>query len=390
MMEFGCSKLLDDTEFCQIMRLLVILCHYYGPKSDGQSAAIYSSQIDPLARIAAVNAAIVALHRHFGPRRYGADPLARLPEDRTPARVLDIIILQVPGRGLLEAIGIDPTCYTVEYFDGPPLMLCFEAQRLLRERLGGYDRYGVIEDDMIIYDPLFFEKQAWFEQAFGPGALLHPIRYEMAQSGVPAMVTGDPILSERDLAPFRRANQRERLSGNWNGREQTFRRPRNPHTSCYFVSDAQLRRWIETPWFYDRDTSWVGPLESAMTLSIGRSFDLYNPAAPDPFFLAIEHYGTRYARRVAPQGVIYGDEPLLEIAHRALQRRPLDAADDPHGMAVLDPISSLLADSGASLNALVCERDAILFELWKLKHSRSRLFKSLMSALLRKTVWRKR
>jgi len=368
------------------MRILFVICHHFGQKPDDQAAAIFSSQLDPLARIAAVNASIVALFRHFGPNRHGRDPSARLPEDRTPERRLDIVVLQVRGKDLLDAIGIEPSCYTVEYFDGPPLMLCFEAQRVLRERVGGYDLYAVIEDDMVIHDPLFLEKLACFERSFGSEKMLRPTRYEMAQSGTPAMVVFDPVLSGRDLAPFRRPGQKDRLSLDWHGREQTFVLPQNPHSSSYFLSDAQLRHWIATPWFYDRDASWVGPIESAMNLAIGRAFDLYKPGAPDPFFLAIEHYGTRYARATARNGVTYGDTPLLEIAHAALRRAGADGeAAIVHGQnGGTGGNGELFTKSAASFNALVNERDAALIELIALRKSRSKLFKELVTMLVRK------
>jgi hypothetical protein len=370
---------------CPFMRILVVICHYFGQRQDDQAAATFSSQLDPLARIAAVNASIVALHRHFGARRHGIDPTERLPEDRTPERKLDIVVLQVPSKGLLDAIGIDPSCYTVEYFDGPPLMLCFEAQRVLRERLGSYDHYAVIEDDMVIHDPLFLDKLAWFERSFGTERLLQPTRYEMAQSGTPAMVVADPILSTQDLAPFRRPDQEERLAADWHGREQTFVLAQNPHSSCYFLSDAQLRHWVGTPWFYDRDASWIGPIESAITLSIGRTFDLYKPGAPDPFFLSIEHYGTRYARATAPPGVTYGDTPLLEIAHAALGRANAGVgAGAAIGRGLGGGTGDLFTKSAVSFNTLVHERDAALFELVALKRSRSRLFANLVTALVRK------
>jgi hypothetical protein len=126
-----------------------------------------------------------------------------------------------------------------------------------------------------------------------------------------------------------------------------------------------------------------------MSLSIGRAFDVYKPGAPDPFFLAIEHYGTRYARAAAPDGVTYGDAPLLEIAHKALQRARVD--DDANIGIVRDnsgDSSDLFTQSGVSFNTLVHERDAALFELESLKRSRSRLFKQFMATLLHKSLRR--
>ncbi len=107
------------------------------------------------------------------------------------------------------------------------------------------------------------------------------------------------------------------VSARWHGRPQDFSLAYNPHSAAHFLTDEHLRRWIRSPYFYDRDASWVGPMESAMDLSLGRTFDLYKPSAPDPLFLSVEHFGTRYSERSAPIGMRYGDSPILDLAFRA-------------------------------------------------------------------------
>lgn len=350
------------------MRLLVVTHHFFEPASAGDPT-IYASRIDPIARIAAVNAMIVAFHRHFGPNRHGEDPTARLPGDETE-RVLDIVVLQVPGKGIMEHVGIDPSLYSLELWDGPAMQLGFETQRVIGERVGQYDYYAVVEDDMIVHDPLFFDKLAWFEQAFGPERVLLPLRYEMSQSGTPAMVAVWPKISVETMSALgmRRDGQPPILEADWHGRRQSFAQPTNPHVGGFFVSDAQLRRWMATPWFYDRDGAFAGPLESAMTLSLGRAFDVYQPAAPDPFFLSIEHFGTRYARGWAPPGRTYGDPPLLALARRGSGRAG-------------EGLDALLSVADDGLNRLMQERDTVAGELAALKRSRSKLFKALLRAI---------
>lgn len=356
------------------MRLLVVTNHFF-EAGGGNEPTMYVSRIDPLARIAAVNAMLVSFHRHFGPRRHGADAAQRLPDDKTPERVLDIVVLQVPGKGIMEHVGIDPSTYTLELWDGPAMQLGFETQRVLRDRLGHYDYYAVVEDDMVIHDPLFFDKLAWFEGEFGTQRLLHPLRYEMAQSGTPAMVSVWPKISVDDMRALgmRRDGQAASLAADWHGRRQSFRLPVNPQIGGYFVSDAQLRHWARTPWLYDRDAAFVGPLESAMSLSVCRAFDVYQPAEPDPFFLSIEHWGTRYARNHAPPGVTYGDTPLLDIARRALRQGAADA-DAPSGL------DALTQTAESQIAVLMSERDTAVSELGALRRSRSRLLKALINA----------
>jgi hypothetical protein len=365
------------------MRLLVVTHHYFhadtssGPKG-------YASLYDPLARIAAVNAMLVAFHRHFGPRRHGKDPTKRLPGDETPERVLNIVVLQIPGKGLIDQAGLDASQYELQLCDVPDMQLGFETQRVLRERMGQYDYYAVVEDDMVIHDPLFFDKLAWFERQFGTTRLLQPLRYEMSQSGTPALVSEWPTISSDVMRAFgmRRDGQAERLAGEWHGRRQSFALPANPHIGGFFLSDAQLRHWASTPWFCDRDASFVTALESAMCLALCRAFDVYQPAAPDPFFLSIEHWGTRYARNYAPPGVTYGDSPLLSLAQRALSGAPAAAGSDN--------IAALTTNSDRSLYALMAERDTLLHELDSLKRSRSKLLKQLTKVMTQRLrrLWR--
>jgi hypothetical protein len=358
------------------MRLLVVTHHFFeAGGNDGPT--IYMSRLDPLARIAAVNAMLISFHRHFGPRRHGHNPAQRLAHDETPERMLDIVVLQVPGKGIMEHVGIDRSTYTLELWDGPPMQLGFETQRVLRDRLGAYDYYAVVEDDTVIHDPLFFEKLAWFEQQFGTLHLLHPLRYEMAQSGTPALVSAWPRISPEFMRSLgmRRDGQPERLAAQWHGRQQSFVLPSNPHVGGFFVSDAQLRHWASTPWLYDRDASFVGPLESAMSLSVCRAFNVYQPAEPDPFFLSVEHWGTRYAQGCAPPGATYGDAPLLSIARQALRHSSAqDGSSADH--------TGLMMAFDQQFNALVRERDTIMSELGTLRRSRSQLFKALINATL--------
>ncbi len=355
------------------MRLLLVTHHFFEAATDG-GPTIYSSRIDPVARIAAVNAMLVSFHRHFGPRRHGDNPTRRLPQDKTPERVLDIVVLQAGNKGLIEHVGVDPSLYQLEIFDGPAMQLGFETQRVLRDRIGQYDYYAVVEDDMVVNDPLFFEKLAWFEREFGTTRMLLPRRYEMAQSGTLAMVAAWPSISPDKMRAcgMRRDGQPERLEAQWHGRSQSFTLPDNPHVGGYFVSDSQLRHWAKTPWLYDRDASFIGPLESAVCLSPGRAFDTYVPAEPDPFFLSLEHWGTRYARTAEAPGITFGDSPLLEIALRALMQ---GGSDGPR-----DSLDALTAAAVPQLNALTHERDIIFGELIALRSSRSKLLKALLKA----------
>ena len=352
------------------LRILVTIPHYFRPAAGTDAASALGSGLDPLTKIAALNEMLVALHRHFGPRRHGMGSADPLPGDDPSASRLDIVILKVDGHHLLDWVGLERASFEVVEFDGPPLMLGFEAQRVLRERAGSYDLYAYMEDDLILHDPEFFAKILWFGREFGPTALLQPTRYELSRSSTPGKVAIRFEMSDRRLAPFRRPGAREKVAGSWHGREQSFALSENPHAGCYFLTDRQLRHWLAQPSFFDRDASWIDPLASAATLSVGKVFDLYKCAAPDPWFLEIEHYGVRYAAYCAPPGVTYGESPLLALAQRA-----------PQGEAAGPPAGS------TTINALVGEATRLRIELDGLLASRSRLFRAFLRALFRKKTF---
>src|SRR5437588_2738102 len=181
------------------MRALITIAHYFNSEAEHDLRDAPGCRRAPLARIAALNSQIVALHRYFGGLRLARDPRQSASFDALQHNTLDITIMTVRDANLLERIGINPSVYGVEYFDGSPLMLGFEAQRIMRERAGAYDFYAYFEDDLIITDPAFFEKVGWFASSFGPEAILLPCRYEMAHSGTPAKVAIEPRLSRDEV-----------------------------------------------------------------------------------------------------------------------------------------------------------------------------------------------
>jgi hypothetical protein len=355
------------------MRVLVTIAHYFKQSSEPSWYSGLGSSSSPLPKIAALNAQIVGLHRYFGPRRLSLNPNDPQGRSAESNDTLDIVVMTKRDANLLEWIGIDPTTYSVDYFDGAPLMLPFEAQRIMRDRVGQYDVYAFMEDDLIVDDPAFFAKIVWFAGMFGPRASLLPIRYEMSSTGTPAKVSLAGRLSNETRAPFQRPEFPPIVTGRWNGTEQTFHLPNNPHAGCYVLTNDQLRLWISDPTFYDRDTSWVGTLESAATYAPGKVFGLYMPAEPDPWFLQIEHFGARFATRQNQGDAVFGEPLLLTLAETA----------QSHDGGTGDVLARLFK-TGNSLAERAAEAARLREELRVLKGSRSLLFKTLLE-----TMWRR-
>ena len=296
-----------------MMRILIVIPHYFGP-SQPEYASL-GSYTDRLSRIAAFTETIVALHRHFGSNW-------RTVEGRRVEGALNnghhydvrIVVLTLPNANILNELKLAPGTIEVRCVECEPAWIPMQVPKVLAANLGAFDFYCYLEDDLAIHDPLFFSKLLWFQKTFGLTSLLAPVRFEMSSSETLAKVIVDPELPDRYLPPFRRPGQAQAIVGTWEGIRQEFQLPKNPHAASFFLTQEQMAHWVKHPTFDDQDASWVGPIESVATLSIGKVFDIYKPSNPDPFFLELQHFGCRYARRSAPNDENYGDVPLLTIA----------------------------------------------------------------------------
>jgi hypothetical protein len=75
----------------------------------------------------------------------------------------------------------------------------------------------------------------------------------------------------------------------------SFRRARNPHSGMHVLTREQLSYWMQQPHWADQDTSFVGPLESAATLGVLKTFAIYKPWGRSFGFLGVEHLDDRYS-----------------------------------------------------------------------------------------------
>jgi len=213
-----------------------------------------------------------------------------------------VVVCTTKGQHLLSRVPLHQSALWHQPTDADPPLLGFECHAALYERVGDYDFYCYLEDDLIFRDPWFFAKLGWFHGQVGPGAVLLPNRYEVARGGVAWKAYLDGDLESEVTAPFQNIADAPELKGSCLGHELTFRRPSNPHSGCFFLTTEQLRAWASRRDFLDRDTRFVGPLESAATLGLMRAFRIYKPAPEVANFLEIEHAGTAFIGNLRHRG----------------------------------------------------------------------------------------
>jgi hypothetical protein len=276
------------------MRILVAIPHFYGksaPSPDGRAHG--SIAAGERSRSIALSACIASLHQLYGPSQHIIEQATRraLPANGRVAGHVDIVICTTGPDHLLGSLTLPPESFTHQPASCPPRLLGFECHAALRDRLGNYDFYAYLEDDLISRDPWLFIKLGWFAQQLGDGVLLQPNRYEVGPLGLVHKAYIDGDLRADVTAPFQNVDEFPVATGRLLGTTVTFQRAKNPHAGCFFLNARQMETWVRQPGFLDRDTSFIGPLESAATLGVMRTFRVYKPVADSASFLEIEHFG---------------------------------------------------------------------------------------------------
>jgi len=282
------------------MRILFTIAHFFNPKGEGKHA---SQRKDPRPRIQALAVAIASLHQVFSKSQCTIDIGQRVavPANQLQSHDIDIVICTTGSYHLLERLPLPAHFYKHHSTHAEPMLLGFSCQEVLRDSLGQYDYYCFLEDDLIISDPWFFIKLAWFTKMTGDRHLLQPNRYEVSPQGLVRKAYIDGDLAPRVTAPFQNVQEEPEFKGQVMGSPVIFRRALNPHSGCYFLNAAQMAHWAEQPYFLDRDTSFVGPLESAATLGIMKTFRIDKPAPSNAGFLEIQHYGNGFLSLIGGQ-----------------------------------------------------------------------------------------
>lgn len=271
------------------MKILVTIPHYYKFKPDAINGS--SALEEPTHRITALTECVTSLHQNFGSRHYCVNNINStafwIKNPDNPH--LDVVICTAGHNHILDRLAIGGNYFINESFAVDPLYLGYECRKILKDNIGSYDYYCYLEDDIILHDPLFFNKISWFTDCVHPLAVLQPNRFERSYNQVADKCYIDGICYELSDA------DQIHLTANLFGLDYIFDcPPKNPHSGCYFLNSEQMEYWAEQPNFTDLDASFIGPLESAATLGLIKTFHVYKPSMENAGFLEVEHYGAGY------------------------------------------------------------------------------------------------
>ena len=281
------------------MRILFTIPHFYKPKPSGPGGGESlhgSGSQNADGRVRALSRCLRSLWETFGRwQSFIGDP--NRPCNGSVAAEIEIVVCTTGPDHLIDRL--PHGLFRHHNAPAQPMFLGYNCHEVLAQNLGRYDYYCFLEDDILVSDPLFFWKQAWFTRMVGDRAVLQPHRFETsAELPLQKLYIDGPIRDPTIAPRFQNKRIRPRIGGRVLGVEVAFERVENPHSGCFFLTEAQTKRWAEQPYFLDRSAEFWGPLESAATLGVMRTFETYKPALENAGFLEVQHLDTRYLGRM--------------------------------------------------------------------------------------------
>ena len=281
------------------MRLLFAVVHYY-KAGDGRHGSLAA---DPGPRIEALRRLILQLHRLYG------QPAGLLNHRQRRVDGVD------DGGGPVDLrICVSGDCHVLDRLSDceglyrreachpeDPRLLGFEAQRVLLEACHAaetageaFDYVAFLEDDILLTDADFFLKLRSFNRAFGDHYLLMPNRIEtMEHRGQLRRFYIDGDYNPAASAAYRHSTEKLPVLPHL-GEMVRFEQPSNLHSGCFFLNRKQARTYARSGHAAAIDISFHGPLESAATLGMLKTFQVMKPASENGRFLTVEHGGRNF------------------------------------------------------------------------------------------------
>lgn len=281
-------------------RVLFVIPHFYG-----EGTGFYGSTgPDPTFRIRALERVIGGLHQSLGSRQafllrlqqyvpgLGNGHLIRANDSF--ASELEVIVCTTEENHLVPKLNIPDGLFRHQPVNAEPMKLGFACHEILRRNIGKYDWYCYLEDDLLISDTLFMAKIEWFLRECGEETTLSPHRFERSLSEPIQKLYHDGSVRPDFTAAWQDVTDRNSHECRFLGINLRFERWPNPHSGCFFLNARQMEEWASKPYFGDGDSSFAGPLESAASLGIIKTFRQYKPSPRNAGFLEIEHLHPRY------------------------------------------------------------------------------------------------
>jgi len=283
------------------MKILVTIPHYYNAATKGIYGSLNEAE---KSRINAIRQTVTALHELCTfPAAYVEQEVSGEGEEKKIYRIfkpadtkllcdLKIVFVTTAEDHLLDKLELPEGLFEHRIVNiSDPQYLGFACHQVLLKEKGNYDYYCYMEDDLVIEDPFFFRKLSWFEKQFGTKYMLQPHRFMRGLK---------PVYKEYLDQEYKRYTEywidyadKPILQAEFLGSPLSFFPTRNPHTGCFFLTAAQYELMSSRYGYAVPNHQFAGPLESAASLDIIKTFDIYRVCFDYASFFALNHKGNR-------------------------------------------------------------------------------------------------
>ena len=169
-----------------------------------------------------------------------------------------------------------------------PMQLPLTAVRQLLDFPATAELNLYLEDDLVIQDPRYADKLAWFSQRTEHRFVLMPHRREQTVANAPQRLFVDGPIKPKGQEEQVWANDEVAVANGrfWDGQELGFVQASNPHSGSFCLSAPQLEQVRSAQW---PPAEFVGPLETAATGTVLPHFPVLKPSWSCREFLTLEH-----------------------------------------------------------------------------------------------------
>ena len=288
-----------------VLRLRVVIPHFFregvSEGSGGYGSGRKGNRLPRSLALARCLGSVLALNRaasdwilNIAEHRLEATPPSCLGE--LSAVHVDLHLFVCGEHWLQEVVELySPRIHLHQVDLSDPRHLPLAAVRQLMDLENPADLSLYLEDDLVIQDPLYVDKLAWFHQRTQQRFVLMPHRREPSVANAPQQLYVDgPIKSAGQAGAVWASDEKVVATGRFrSGPEISFVKASNPHSGSFCVSAAQLAQMRTASW---PPATFVGPLETAATGTVLEHFPVLKPSWACREFLALEHGNPSFLR----------------------------------------------------------------------------------------------
>jgi hypothetical protein len=293
----------------RLCRLRVVVPHFYRESENplGYGSTRVGTRLARTLALGRCLAGVLALNRqptdlilNLAEKVLELTPSSPLASTRLAGVKVELHLF-VTGENYLQEVaelyGDRLTLHHLELEDPLQLPLA-AADWLRRQEANSADLHLYLEDDLVIADPRYVDKLAWFSERTEHRMVLMPHRVEFSAAQAPLRLFVDgPVKPLEQQAPVWAEQERELARGTfWDGRSVGFAEASNPHSGSFCLSEVQRRMLQESG---AAPTPFVGPLETAATGTVLGRFPVLKPMWGDRDFLTVEHGHPSFLRHVS-------------------------------------------------------------------------------------------